>query len=309
MLLGKNKDLTIAATGNSKKKHSKYDKYINETHIPLIPDEAIQSLSESDMLKVEKRMERRRKVLLDKCSELGLDVVGTDPWHKPNPWEFLVNKKYHIIWCNVFKAASSSWMFNFNILAARHPFERLLSAYRDKFMFAVPHSFHDKLGRKIIRTYRRKGFDNHAPKHPTFPEFIRWLLDQVKQGNYLDMHFVASTRFCTPCLINFDIIMKFETLEEDQLYLIEKTGLKRVIAPEWRNMGKGKNTLELLLQFFSQLTRRELDGLYDYYRYDFELFDYSVASYYNIAKPNEIKIPEAAAVALGKVSTSAKVKA
>ncbi|KAL9905938.1 carbohydrate sulfotransferase 11 isoform X2 [Glossina fuscipes] len=325
--------------------------YINETHIPLIPDEAIQSLSESDMLKVEKRMERRRKVLLDKCSELGLDVVGTDPWHKPNPWEFLVNKKYHIIWCNVFKAASSSWMFNFNILAgyspeflhktkeiflhlarvryprvtldelkqaqndsitfiiARHPFERLLSAYRDKFMFAVPHSFHDKLGRKIIRTYRRKGFDNHAPKHPTFPEFIRWLLDQVKQGNYLDMHFVASTRFCTPCLINFDIIMKFETLEEDQLYLIEKTGLKRVIAPEWRNMGKGKNTLELLLQFFSQLTRRELDGLYDYYRYDFELFDYSVASYYNIAKPNEIKIPEAAAVALGKVSTSAKVKA
>lgn len=60
--------------------------------------------------------------------------------------------------------------------------------------------------------------------------------------------------------------MKFETLEEDQLYLIEKTGLKRVIAPEWRNMGKGKNTLELLLQFFSQLTRRELDGLYDYYR-------------------------------------------
>lgn len=104
------------------------------------------------------------------------------------------------------------------------------------------------------------------PKYPTFSEFVRWLLDQIKHGNHLDMHFVATTQFCTPCLINFDIILKFETLEEDQLYLIEKTGLKRIIAPEWRNMGKGKNTLELLQQFYSKLSRNELDGLYDYYK-------------------------------------------
>ncbi|KAI8115512.1 Carbohydrate sulfotransferase 9 [Lucilia cuprina] len=316
--------------------------YINETHLPLIPDEAIQSLSESDMLKVEKRMERRRKLLSEKCTELGLDVVGTDSWHKPNPWEFLVNKKHHIIWCNVFKAASSSWMFNFNVLAgysadflhktkeillhlareryprvtleelhtaqnnsitfliARHPFERLLSAYRDKFVYAIPHSFHDKLGRKIVRTYRKKSQQLKPPKYPTFSEFVRWLLDQIKHGNHLDMHFVASTQFCTPCLINFDIILKFETLEEDQLYLIEKTGLKRIIAPEWRNMGKGKNTLELLQQFYSKLSRNELDGLYDYYRYDFELFNYSATSYFNIAKAKELDIPEEAAALLGK---------
>lgn len=40
-------------------------------------------------------------------------------------------------------------------MIARHPFERLLSAYRDKFIFALPHSFHDKLGSKIVRTYRK----------------------------------------------------------------------------------------------------------------------------------------------------------
>lgn len=60
--------------------------------------------------------------------------------------------------------------------------------------------------------------------------------------------------------------MKFETLEEDQLYLIDKAGLKRIIVPEWRNMGKGKNTLDLLQESYSQLTRRELDGLYEYYK-------------------------------------------
>ncbi|XP_037937652.1 carbohydrate sulfotransferase 9 isoform X2 [Teleopsis dalmanni] len=299
--------------------------YINETRLPLIPEEAVQTLSQSDMLMVEKRMERRRKLMQEKCADYGLDAIGNDSWHKPNPWEFLVNRKYHIIWCNVFKAASSSWMFNFNVLAgyspdflhktkeillnlareryprvsleqlreaqngsitfiiARHPFERLLSAYRDKFVFAIPHSFHDKLGRKIVRAYRKKQKNVHiGPKHPTFPEFVRWFLDQVRYGNFIDMHFVSTTKFCTPCLINFDIILKFESLEQDQLYLIEKTGLKRVIAPEWRNMGKGKNTLELLKTFYSQLTRKELEGLYSYYKYDFELYGYDVNEYFKM---------------------------
>lgn len=41
-------------------------------------------------------------------------------------------------------------------IIARDPFERLLSAYRDKMVFALPYSFHDKLGRSIVRNYRKK---------------------------------------------------------------------------------------------------------------------------------------------------------
>ncbi|XP_049313311.1 carbohydrate sulfotransferase 11 isoform X1 [Bactrocera dorsalis] len=329
MLLGKNKDLTVAATGSSRKKFYKYAKYVNESHLPVLPEDAVHTLAPIDVERVEKRMERRRKLLQEKCTEFGLDVVGNDTWHKPNAWEFLVNKKYHIIWCNVFKAGSSSWMYNFNVLAgyspeflqrtkevfltlareryprfsieklreaqndsitfmiARHPFERLLSAYRDKMVFAIPHSYHDKLGRRIVRKYRSKNLDMNSPRYPTFPEFVRWLLVQIKHGSVqIDMHFVSSTMFCTPCLINFDVIMKFDTLDEDQLYLINKTGLSRVIAPEWRNAGKGKNTQELLQSFYSKLSPRELQGLYQYYKYDFELFNYSAASYFNLVHEN-----------------------
>ncbi|XP_067646304.1 carbohydrate sulfotransferase 11 isoform X2 [Eurosta solidaginis] len=303
--------------------------YVNESHVPVLPEESVHTLSPIDVERVEKRMERRRKLLQDKCTEFGLDVVGNDTWHKPNAWEFLVNKKYHIIWCNVFKAASSSWMFNFNVLAgyspeflqrtkevflnlareryprvsieqlreaqndsitfmiARDPFERLLSAYRDKMVFAIPHSYHDKLGRRIVRKYRRKNMDMNSPKYPTFSEFVRWLLDQTRHSNsQIDMHFVSSTMFCTPCVINFDVIMKFDTLDEDQLYLINKTGLSRVIAPEWRNAGKGKNTQELLQSFYSKLTPKEMNGLYQYYKYDFELFNYSATSYFNMVQEN-----------------------
>ncbi|KAH8380662.1 hypothetical protein KR009_012089 [Drosophila setifemur] len=332
----KNKDLTVVATGKTKNKWRYVDKDSNQTFLPLIPEYAVQTLTPQEMLQVEQRMDQRRERLRDKCSAAGLDVVGHDPWHTPNTWEFLVNKKYHIIWCNVFKAASSSWMFNFNVLAgyspsylrktkkillnlareryprvtldelreaqnysltfiiARNPFERLLSAYRDKMVFALPYSFHDKLGRNIVRNYRKKpSLISRAgnTKFPSFPEFVNWLLDQVKRGNFIDMHFVSAVSFCTPCLIRFDMILKFESMAEDQLYLIEKTGLKRVIAPVWRNMGKGRKTHELQQQFYAQLTRKEMLALYHYYKYDFELFDYDIQEYLQVALPDEADSP------------------
>ncbi|EDV50246.1 carbohydrate sulfotransferase 11 isoform X1 [Drosophila erecta] len=332
----KNKDLTVVATGKTKNKWRYVDKDSNQTLLPLIPEYAVQTLTPQEMLQVEQRMDQRRERLKDKCSAYGLDVLGHDAWHTPNTWEFLVNKKYHIIWCNVFKAASSSWMFNFNVLAgyspsylrktkkillnlareryprvtldelreaqnysltfiiARDPFERLLSAYRDKMVFALPYSFHDKLGRSIVRNYRKKpslAARAANTKFPSFPEFVHWLLDQVKRGSFIDMHFVAATSFCTPCLIRFDMILKFESLAEDQLYLIEKTGLKRVIAPVWRNMGKGRKTHELQQQFYAQLTRQEMLELYEYYKYDFELFDYDIQEYLQVARPDEAESP------------------
>ncbi|KAL5290116.1 hypothetical protein ACFFRR_009843 [Megaselia abdita] len=264
-------------------------------------------------------MKERKLYLLKKCHDNGLDVIGNDTLHKPNAWEYLVNRKHHIIWCNIFKAASSSWMYNFNVLSgytpeflkqtkavplmlarkkyprlsveklreaqrdsitfliARNPYERLLSAYRDKFMFAVPNSFHDKLGRKIINKFR-KNDERTRPRYPTFSEFVSWFLEEIRLNNYIDMHLVPATSFCTPCLINIDIIVKFESLNEDQLYLIEKANLSSKIFPEWKNSGRGsKSTVELLQSFYDQLTDDQKARLYHYYKYDFEIFDYQFA--------------------------------
>lgn len=75
-------------------------------------------LIEQDKLTdTEVRMTERRKYLAERCQEEGLDRLGNDSLHRPNAWEFLVNREHHLIWCNVFKAASTSWMYNFNLLA------------------------------------------------------------------------------------------------------------------------------------------------------------------------------------------------
>lgn len=77
--------------------------------------------------------------------------------------------------------------------------------------------------------------------------------------------------------------MKFETLEEDQKYLIERTKLQSIVKPQWKNLGKGKNTTDILMKAYSELTRKQIEGLYELYKYDFELFNYNVQPYYDVA--------------------------
>lgn len=101
------------------------------------------------------------------------------------------------------------------------------------------------------------------------------------------MHWTPITNFCTPCQVKFDIIAKFETLDEDQKYLIDKAGLSLTIKPEWKNSGKGKNTNELLMSYYAQLTKSQINNLFELFKYDFELFDYSPSEYINAARGDE----------------------
>lgn len=299
-----------------------YQEYIfeNGTH-----DEGL--LTRDKFMEVNARMEARREYLRAECSKYGLD--GSN--QKSNAWEYLINRQYHVIWCNIFKAASTSWMYNFNLMAnytaafldktkevplelarrkyarptaemikkaqsdsitfliVRHPLERLASAYNDKIVHAWPKSFHDKMGQRIIKKYRKIVNSLQAPseKYPLFEEFVSYVLDEVKAKRSLDMHWTPYTSFCTPCKFNFDVILKFETLDEDQRYLIQLARLQDVVKPEWRNSGKGSNTLHSISHLYSRLKKNQLDGLYKLYRYDFQLFNYTIDNYYEIVNAEE----------------------
>jgi chondroitin 4-sulfotransferase 11 len=197
-----------------------------------------------------------------------------------------------------------------SFIIVRHPFERLLSAYRDKLQYALPHTFHQKLGNMIVRKFRKavsyeRGDNTHHPlmnnahsylqskakkigtRWPSFSEFVEFLLFEASHGSELDMHWTPITNFCTPCQVRFDAILKFETLEEDQRYLIEKAGLSGIIKPEHKNSGKGRHTKELLMSYYAQLTKTQVKELYAMFKHDFELFDYNPTEYINAAQDDE----------------------
>jgi len=67
--------------------------------------------------KIAKRMKKRQEHLRAACQSHGLNIRGADILHQPNPWEYFINKEHNFVWCNVFKSASTSWMYVMNVLA------------------------------------------------------------------------------------------------------------------------------------------------------------------------------------------------
>ncbi|XP_050576494.1 carbohydrate sulfotransferase 11-like isoform X1 [Bombus affinis] len=185
------------------------------------------------------------------------------------------------------------------LLVVRHPFERLLSAYRDKLENSVAgreHGtlhFYRKYGSKIVEKYReanfippgedlvirRNGEPPPAGIEPTFREFVQYLI-HTDLANYGDDHWMPYYLYCTPCVIDYDILAKVETLWQDQIYTIHKLHLEDVIKPRWRHSGGYQNASKI---YFGQLNRELVQKFYEKFKLDFELFDYSPDDYYQYA--------------------------
>ncbi|XP_015601183.1 carbohydrate sulfotransferase 11 isoform X2 [Cephus cinctus] len=189
------------------------------------------------------------------------------------------------------------------LLVVRHPFERLLSAYRDKLENSVAgreHGtlhFYQKYGEKIVKKYRdknfptprtdqfiqRRGVPGPAGIEPTWREFVEYLIN-TDLANYGDDHWMPYYLFCTPCLVKYDIVAKVETLWRDQIFAIHKLGLQKKIKPRWRHSGGHSNASKI---YFNQLSRDTVRRLYEKFKLDFELFDYSHDEYYKYAMQEE----------------------
>lgn len=64
----------------------------------------------------------------------------------------LARKKYARPTVEMIKKAQPD---SISFLIVRHPLERLASAYNDKIVHAWPMSFHDKMGSRIVKKYRK----------------------------------------------------------------------------------------------------------------------------------------------------------
>ncbi|XP_071455462.1 carbohydrate sulfotransferase 11-like [Hetaerina americana] len=311
---------------------------------------------------LEAELTSRRAKVWEACKAHGL--VGEDGVSRaePNAWEFFVDDQHHVVWCNVFKAASSSWMYNFNLLGGykeqylrrtrktplalarsrfprpsvaqlrtalphslsflivRDPFERLLSAYRNK-IEGFRHKYYRKMAKDIITKFRKSHPASTAmqrgtitEKSPTFSEFVSWVIASAREGATgsqggsqgiagFDEHWAPYFRFCTPCAVNFTVVAKMETLARDEAYIIGKAGIASALGltdqkgeweQEWKKRGRpreavnaaiGGRTDEVLPKYFKTLTRQQLNDLYDIYHIDFQMFGYDASKYFAMVPP------------------------
>jgi hypothetical protein len=95
--------------GENKKANNLLQSEHSEVMQPVARREPQQD--EYDLEDLESELEGRRHRVWEVCVAHGLNTAG-----EPNAWEFFIDSTHGLVWCNIFKAASSTWLYNFNIL-------------------------------------------------------------------------------------------------------------------------------------------------------------------------------------------------
>lgn len=163
----------------------------------------------------------------------------------------------------------------------RDPFERLVSAYRNKFTRNYNTAFHKRYGTKIIRRHRA----NPEPKalregnDVSFQEFVQYLVDpRTQREEPFNEHWERVHSLCHPCLIHYDVVGKYETLEPDAQAVLRLAGVEGTI--KFPTSGKSTRTdSNMAAHFFKHISPFYQKKLFNLYRMDFLLFNYSTPEY------------------------------
>ncbi|MFT7798584.1 carbohydrate sulfotransferase 8-like [Arapaima gigas] len=186
----------------------------------------------------------------------------------------------HLKRLDSFNRQDITWRLNTytKVLFVREPFERLVSAFRDK--FESPNTYyHPVFGRPIISRYRPNASQAalRTGTGVTFKEFMQYLLD-VHRPVGMDIHWEHVNQLCSPCLLQYDFIGRFETMEEDANFLLHRTGAPgNLTFPSFkdRNPHAERTSTHITQHYFAQLSNSERQRAYDFYYMDYLMFNYS----------------------------------
>ncbi|ELU05332.1 hypothetical protein CAPTEDRAFT_221303 [Capitella teleta] len=112
----------------------------------------------------------------------------------------------------------------FKIMNTRHPVERALSSYMDKFVYSELEfpilesiEYLNKNYRSPADQIRLTHGRNTIPSGVRFDEFVSMVLDEKAPYN---IHWDSMINICHPCIIHYDYVMKTETMQEDAPYIL-----------------------------------------------------------------------------------------
>lgn len=164
------------------------------------------------------------------------------------------------------------------VLFVREPLERLVSAFRDK--FENPNTYyHPVFGRPIIAKYRSNASRDalRTGDGVTFREFVQYLLDERRPVG-MDTHWQPVSQLCSPCLLHYNLLGKLENMKEDADFVLRSIGAPRNLTlPDFkdRNPQAERTSAAITQQYFAQLSPNQRQRVYDFYRMDYLMFNYS----------------------------------
>ncbi|XP_043854932.1 carbohydrate sulfotransferase 10 isoform X2 [Dromiciops gliroides] len=166
----------------------------------------------------------------------------------------------------------------FKFFIVRDPFERLISAFKDKFVHNPRFEpwYRHEIAPGIIRKYRRNRTETRGLQ---FEDFVRYLGDpnhrwlDLQFGDHI-IHWVTYVELCAPCEINYSVIGHHETLEEDAPYILKEAGIDHLVSYPTIPPGITVYNKTKVEHYFLGVSKRDIRRLYARFEGDFKLFGY-----------------------------------
>ena len=185
--------------------------------------------------------------------------------------------KYHRV-NNLPKRQRTAKMNHYlTFLFVRHPYERLISTYRNKFQDPYDPYYQRTVGSVILRMFNHNMTEAQyiEGKGVSFKQFISYIIKTYDKSGHtsFDIHWQLMVNLCRPCEIKYDFIGKIETLIEDSHHLMHALGVENIeFFPKNATDKYNIKTNTLIKKLFSQFSVETMNKLYKIYQSDFEAF-------------------------------------
>ncbi|KAK6180865.1 hypothetical protein SNE40_008841 [Patella caerulea] len=167
----------------------------------------------------------------------------------------------------------------YKISFVRDPLERLYSSYDNKFKAKWSTYFHLSFGKKIIQKYRKKPSKASLQKgnDVTFREFVQYVIDADDNEEHLNEHWEQFYKQCHPCLIPYDFVGKYESLNKDIDHVLKAIKVRGNIKGSLvaSNYTYPKQTLTAA---YKTVPLNNLHKLWKMYYPDYNLYSYPFPS-------------------------------
>ena len=153
----------------------------------------------------------------------------------------------------------------FKFFFVREPLERLLSAYKHKFIRNP--NYTKKIRKIMVQALRPQDYEPQGKNVVSFSEFIQYFSSNISRNQ----HWRQYEKICHPCVIKYDFIGHFETMGDDGPVVLKMAGIddRATFPPIYESTGSDE-----MLEYYSQVPPPYIRRLGEQYRNDFEMFGY-----------------------------------
>ena len=168
----------------------------------------------------------------------------------------------------------------YKFMFIRHPLERLVSAYKDKFTKPVnkwSKHFHVTMGIPIIKRYRKDPsvYSLSLGDDVKFNEFVRYVIDNANEHKILNPHWRPMIELCDPYHIPYDFTGSFDNFDKDVTTVLDNLhdSTCKVNFPSAGSSGSG-GVSRNITGYLNLLTPQHICRLLAIYNVDFQHFSF-----------------------------------